>query len=62
MKCGQDPPLVKVMSLGIWIFRVLIPGSPILNDRSVSPHIEIRKNASKANARREDMICQMHRS
>lgn len=62
MICGQVPPLVKVMTLSTWIFQVLIPGRSVLNDRSVSPHIEIRKNASKASTRQEKMICQMHSS
>lgn len=53
MICGQDLPLVKVMTLNTWIFQVLIPGSSDLNDRSLSSHIEIRKNASKSGALKE---------
>lgn len=48
MICAQDLPLVKVMTLNTWIFQVLVSGSLVLNDRSLSSHIEIRKNASKA--------------
>lgn len=56
MICGQEPPLVKVMTLNTWILQVLIPGSSVLNDRSLSSHGEMRKNASKASTLREKWL------
>lgn len=53
MICGQDLPLVKGRTPSTWIFQVLTPGSALLNDRSGSPHTEIRKNASKASTHQE---------
>lgn len=53
MICGQDLPLVKVMSLNTWISQDFIPGSSVLNDRSLSSHMEMRKNASKASTLKE---------
>ena len=49
----QGPPLVKVKTLHNWISQVLIPGSAGLNDRSLSSHIEMRKNASKRSTLKE---------
>lgn len=53
MICGRDLPLVKVMALNTWIFQDFIPGSSVLNDRSLSSHMEMRKNASKASTLKE---------
>lgn len=53
MICGQEPPLVKVMTLITWIFQVLLLGSSGLHDTSLSPHVEIRKDASNPSPLKE---------
>ena len=47
MICGQVPPLVKMMTLHTGVVPVLIPGSSVPNDRSLSSHTEMRENVPK---------------